>query len=73
MAGSGGANLFGGYIEFRMDTAEVHRGVNINLYTTSRQTCFAHRDIQDNGTPQSIEIGIIENNGKTALPNQNSD
>merc|ERR1711945_70623 len=59
----GSFNLLGGYIEFEMDTTEAHPGVNTNLYTTSPQTCCDYCDIQDNGTPQCMEMDIIENNG----------
>uniref|UniRef100_A0A6T8UVI0 Cellulase n=1 Tax=Noctiluca scintillans TaxID=2966 RepID=A0A6T8UVI0_NOCSC len=86
MTGSGGVhgktsfNLLGGYIEFEMDTTEAHPGVNTNLYTTSPQTCCDYCDIQDNGSPQCMEMDIIENNGNCLAqttwhtwPNHNGD
>jgi hypothetical protein len=56
-------NLLGGYVEFDMDTSGAHTGVNNNFYTSSPDTCCGYCDIQANGSPQCMEMDIIENNG----------
>jgi len=71
MTGPGGVhgkqtfNLNGGYVEFTMDTSGAHGGINNNLYTSSPDPSYfpAYCDIQPNGSPQCMEMDIIENNG----------
>lgn len=73
MAGSGGVhgkasfNLLGGYVEFDMDTSSAQPGINTNFYTSSPSTCCAYCDIQPNGSPQCMEMDIIEANGNCAM------
>lgn len=86
MTGSGGVhgrtsfNLLGGYISFDMDTSAAHVNVNNNFYTTSPDQCCSYCDIQPNGSPQCMEMDIIENNGGCVAqttwhtwPNKNGD
>lgn len=73
MSGSGGVhgkqtyNLLGGYVEFDMDTSGAQGGVNTNFYTSSPDYCCGYCDIQPNGSPQCMELDIIEANGNCAM------
>jgi hypothetical protein len=73
MYGSGGVhgkasfNLLGGYVEFDMNTTRATGGTNTNFYTSSPTTCCSYCDIQNNGSPQCMEMDIIEANGNCAM------
>merc|ERR1711998_377734 len=60
-------HTLGGYVEFDMDVSGAHCGVNTNIYTISPEGDFCGKDcycdIQDNGSPQCMELDIIEANG----------
>lgn len=60
-------NLLGGYVEFDMDTTHATAATNTNFYTSSPEACCAYCDIQPNGSPQCVEMDIIENNGNCAM------
>lgn len=69
MRGEGGVhglttyNLNGGYVYFEMDASGGQGGINNNLYTVSPEVCCGYCDIQENDSPQCMEMDIIENNG----------
>lgn len=88
MKGSGGLhgktafNLLGGFVQFDMDTSGAQGGVNNNFYTTSpwKGLFPNYCDIQANGSPQCMEMDIVENNGNCisqvtwhTWPNHNGD
>jgi hypothetical protein len=58
-------NLFGGYVEYGMDTLDAQGGINTNFYTSSPEKFYfpAYCDIQANDSPQYMEMDIVENNG----------
>ena len=63
-------NLLGGYISFDFDTSKVQNGVNTNLYTISPTNGIeesGYCDIQDNGSPQCMEMDILEANGNCVM------
>jgi hypothetical protein len=71
--GSGGVhgktsyNLLGGYVEFDMNTTRATGETNTNFYTSSPDKCCAYCDIQNNKSPQCMEMDIIENNANCAM------
>jgi len=58
-------NTLGGYIQYDIDTSGAQGGVNNNLYTVSPDTWVFpnYCDIPANGSPQCMEMDIMENNG----------
>ena len=63
-------NLLGGYVSFAMDTSLAGDGVNTNVYTISPEQGVAESgycDIQENDSPQCMELDIIENNGNCVM------
>lgn len=88
MTGSGGVhgkhafNLLGGYVQFEIDTSNAQGGVNNNFYTSSPDQSYfpSYCDIQQNSSPQCMEMDIVENNGNCLAqttwhtwPNHNGD
>lgn len=88
MSGSGGVhgltafNLLSGYVQFDMDTSAAQGGVNNNFYTSSpwKGLFPSYCDIQENDSPQCMEMDIVENNGNClsqvtwhTWPNHNGD
>jgi len=88
MKGSGGVhgktafNLLNGFVQFEMDTSGAQGGVNNNFYTSSpwRGLFPKYCDIQQNSSPQCMEMDIVENNGNCisqvtwhTWPNHNGD
>jgi len=58
-------NLLGGYVQFTIDTSGAQGGVNNNFYTSSPWPGLfpSYCDIQQNSSPQCMEMDIVENNG----------
>jgi len=63
--GNAAFNMLGGYVQYDVDTSGAQGGVNNNFYTVSPESWLfpGYCDIQPNGSPQCMEMDIMENNG----------